>query len=244
MRGRGIRWAVVAFALCFGIPVAAQSATDVFPMAIGTSWEYRGEVRWEGEHGKIFSEPLEWKTQVVDFARHHGTSIALLRGAPMDLAGWHPGDDQHYSLLIHRGRTFYFRSAPEAPEFFLKFKHHPIWPFHRPPPKGSPIRPEDAWFSVPLATGQKTCAPSQAARQDAMYCWTVDTKAPAELGGAQGIPPGNRVEFSLAYRTAPDHEIVGLAPGIGIVEYEYQHHGTVAEAKIKLVKFYRVQVPR
>jgi hypothetical protein len=44
--------------------------------------------------------------------------------------------------------------------------------------------------------------------------------------------------YTLVYRTNPDHTMLGLVPGLGVVHYAYKHHGTTAEADAWLVGYH------
>jgi hypothetical protein len=62
------------------------------------------------------------------------------------------------------------------------------------------------------------------------------------LSGIAGLPhemPQEVDSYSLAYRTLPDDTKIDFVPGVGIVTYEYHHHGTVADTEVKLVEFHR-----
>jgi hypothetical protein len=54
------------------------------------------------------------------------------------------------------------------------------------------------------------------------------------MGGQRGDSA-----FSIAYRSLPDHQTLVFVRGLGIVEYTYDHHGTVASARARLVDFSR-----
>lgn len=45
------------------------------------------------------------------------------------------------------------------------------------------------------------------------------------------------VKYLLARRTGPDHTFIEFMPGVGILRYTYGHHGTGAEADLRLVEF-------
>jgi hypothetical protein len=42
----------------------------------------------------------------------------------------------------------------------------------------------------------------------------------------------------LRYITNPDDTEIELAPGTGIISYQYHHHGTVADTSLTLVEFH------
>ena len=43
--------------------------------------------------------------------------------------------------------------------------------------------------------------------------------------------------WQIVYRSLPDHQIMEIAEGLGIVRYVYEHHGTVASVDARLVLF-------
>jgi hypothetical protein len=45
--------------------------------------------------------------------------------------------------------------------------------------------------------------------------------------------------WTVAYRTCPDHQVIDIAPGVGIIRLECDHHGTVACEDVRLVEFKR-----
>jgi hypothetical protein len=65
-------------------------------------------------------------------------------------------------------------------------------------------------------------------RPDSRYCWSVARRIQSRYGPA----------WEVVYSTLPDDEIFDLAPGVGIVRYEYQHHGTVMETHAHLASFH------
>jgi len=75
-------------------------------------------------------------------------------------------------------------------------------------------------------------------RDDAHYCWVVATQETKELAEIKGFP-GRSAEVSvLRYITNPDDTKIEISPGIGILAYQYHHHGTVAETSLSLVEFH------
>lgn len=218
-------------------------------MTIGTTWTYRGESRWTDSFGHVQSQVFTWRMEVVDYAHHGATYAALVRGAPMDLPV-RPGQEPRYSLILRRGNSYYFRASADSPEHFLHFKHRRPWPLKRPGVPGPLVRAEDAWFTVPLMVGQKTCSPpappppAPATDDNQPRCWAVERKSQPDLRGIKGAPATHAAQFDLAYRVLPDYELVSIVPGLGITAYSYQHQGTVAETRLRLVDFHTAPPPR
>jgi hypothetical protein len=58
------------------------------------------------------------------------------------------------------------------------------------------------------------------------------------LDDIHGVSPRSAEVSLLRYVTSPDDTGYELAPGIGVLSYEYHHHGTVADTTLKLVEFH------
>ena len=70
------------------------------------------------------------------------------------------------------------------------------------------------------------------------YCWLVEGErefSPKRFPAAGKLV--NPRDFTLAYRTSPDHKIIDFVPGLGIVGFQYVHHGTLSETDLGLIEF-------
>jgi len=76
-------------------------------------------------------------------------------------------------------------------------------------------------------------------RPDDRYCWVVATHEKKVLKEIRGVPPKPSDVFLLQYITAADDTQMELSSGIGIISYQYHHHGTVADTSLSLVEFHR-----
>jgi hypothetical protein len=83
------------------------------------------------------------------------------------------------------------------------------------------------WFDAPLTRGQLHREHGIAPRDDTWYAWWIDGAAPS----------GRWYRFS--YLTIPDEEHLTFVPGTGITSFDYSHHGTVAEAHVRLIAYRR-----
>jgi ribonuclease I len=80
-------------------------------------------------------------------------------------------------------------------------------------------------------------------RDDDHYCWVVATQETKRLGDIKGLPSKSAEVSLLQYITNPDDTEMEVSPGIGILSYQYHHHGTVAETSLALVEFHPAQPP-
>jgi hypothetical protein len=71
--------------------------------------------------------------------------------------------------------------------------------------------------------------PAFPAREDTFYQWHVEARTDVD------VPAGRFKDcFALAYRTNPDHLMRWVCPGVGLVAWEYDHHGTVEQYRAEL----------
>ena len=66
-------------------------------------------------------------------------------------------------------------------------------------------------------------------RTDHMYCYYVEKIEDIT------VPAGTFKNcFKIVYETCPDDEAEWYCPGVGIVKYEYHHHGTITNERHEL----------
>lgn len=193
-------------------------------MAPGTYWIYQGEVRWTHDTDQFGAAKITWRTEVRRFFEYGNIRAALISGWPSDL-NWSDGKSQpSESLLVESGNKFYL-IAKERSEDVLRRLDRPDASL------SDLLLDDDLLFGWPLTTHQKFCDAESRARSDDMYCWLVESVLRSSTSRGQ-------TEYTLVYRTNPDHALFTFVPNIGIVAYEYHHHGTVADTTLKLTEFH------
>jgi hypothetical protein len=211
-----------------------QSTTDEdFPLTPGTYWVYQGIVRSSvqgSETGKTTN--VTWKTSVLRVVQHDGLTIAVVKGLPGDL-DWSEGEATPSLSIVIRASDakFYLIEGDEAKSLLSQLDNQQYsW-------QQAPI--DDDWFlQLPLAEGKKFCDANGMRRDDGEYCWVTGPARAASLTGVKGIQPEKRVAYRLEYRTNPDDMEFDFVPGIGMVTYEYHHHGTTADTELHLIEFH------
>jgi hypothetical protein len=58
------------------------------------------------------------------------------------------------------------------------------------------------------------------------------------MDSVKGAPAGEEPVFQLHFRTLPDDTTAEVVPGLGILSYQYHHHGSVADTELQLVEFH------
>jgi len=231
--GRVISLLVLVLAF-FATGVRGQNKTgEDFPLAPGTYWIYEGFVRsWVkgSETGK--TTRVTWKTSVTRVVRHDGLTIAVVKGMPGDL-DWSEGDATPSLSIVIRApdAKFYLIEDDEAKSLLSQLDNpHYFW-------QQVPI--DDDWFlQLPLAEGKKFCDANGMKRDDGKYCWVTGPAHSTPLAGVKGVQPGKYLEYRVEYATLPDDMEFDFVPGIGMVTYEYHHHGTTADTELHLVEFH------
>lgn len=218
---------LVAFALVPSI-VAAQD--NFLPLSRGNWWLYSAKVRWTVTNSNVVrSARVRWKMEVTDAYRQGQIAVAILRRRPWDLGWYEPQVQPGKYAIIRDGRSYYLLTNPDENGLKQELRARGAIPEEW---------AEEVWFKLPLTEHGLFCPPDEK-REDRMYCWAVDNIGRTTLTGISGVKPQTAMEYSLAFRTLPDHEIVTIVPGVGIVSWIYSHHGTVADADVKLVAFHR-----
>ena len=214
-----------------------QHPEAVFPLSKGTVWVYEGLVRWTlPGSDKEFEKKITWKMEIVDTVGRDSLLAAVVKGHPADLAWYEeeraPGD----YVIIRRDPGEYYLVEPFRFQEVRRRLENPTDTLD------ALLQDEELFLDWPLAKGKKWGEPEALKRDDLLYQWVVEEERPVRLGSVKGVEAAGRVtQYRLAYRTLPDHTLIDFVPGVGIIHYVYAHHGTVAEADVKLVEYHAGQ---
>jgi len=216
--------------------VAPQSDL-FFPLTPGTWWLYRGTVRGtDSETNKPAAAPASIKMQVERVIQKPEFTIAIISGFPADV-GWSNGQvDPKPSLLIEtrNHEVFLDELPPDFDYAKLEKDARSLDKF---------LSPENLLFRWPLKKGMKFGDAESVQRPDDRYCWVVATQRREILKAIKGVPPKPLEVFLLQYVTNPEDTQMELSPGIGIISYQYHHHGSIADTSLALVEFHPAQPP-
>lgn len=204
-----------------------------FPMTQGTSWTYRGVVRWEhGKDEKSSGARVTWKMEILRVIHREHITAAVVHGFPSEL-NWSTGNSVPLnSLLIQTdGGEIYHIDAEQMKPIVDRLddasdKLEDL------------LHEDDIFVRVPLEKGKKFCDADSLARDDGMYCWVVSAADKAPINDVKGLDPAARDLFEIRYVTNPDDITIKFTPGVGITSYAYHHHGTTADTELKLVEFH------
>ena len=224
-----------------GTPAAAaatarpDAATPPFPLAVGARWIYQGTVKWTAPNrSQVRTDTVTWTMEVLaKTVRGHVTGWQL-RGVPTDLAWYEAGAKPAERVLLQVGAaTFYLLDAEDSPRLWKRLEdaHDEL--------SGLELAEPVLQLELPLQNGQVFGETGQLCRLDRSYCWHVTAAGTLDWpvqGLAAAAAP--RPVYEVVYQSLPDTTTVSFCHGVGIVRFRYRHHGTVAEADVRLVEFH------
>ena len=228
-------------AACITLTSAAPSVAEEnndgwFPWQKDRYWIYQGTVEYMDPASGAVSRKITWVTRVEDSISTDNWQLALVCGMPHQTAwfGHETSAERELIAMDAEGQIFEIRGT--SPEIVF-------WRLHATRPETLPAsltRPEH----LALRRGMKT---------DDIFGVGADDAAGArpgwhnfgvvEIGDAapQDFPEQVRTivrdkVYRMTYRTSPDHTNKTFAPGVGYLEYEYNHHGTPGGCVLKLTE--------
>ena len=197
------------------------------PLDAGATWTYRADLTWVRRGGRAAHRSIVGTARVLTVRATDSSVAAIVRGWPSDLAWWEPGRAPGRSAVYCvGGRVYLLRAAADSGAAFLTGL------------LDDTQRPDsaDLILELPLHTGA-LFGRDPAKRRDTLYAWYVEGAEPVPPAVLRLRPGITDSLYSIAYRTLPDHTIMGFVPGIGIVHYAYSHHGTPASVDAWLVGY-------
>jgi hypothetical protein len=210
-------------------------APEVFPLSEGTSWVYQGTVRWfDFNSVKVAKTRVTWTTQVKRVTRHQHLTAAVINGFPWDL-DWSDGHPQPTDslLLASDDGGYYVRQFKDVKDGVKRLADSSD-------SLQDLIDPDDVFLQLPLAKGKKfSCDPDAVARDDNMYCWVVSSVDRISLLTVKGLEAKQYRVYEVSFRTNPDDTELQFLPGVGLISYQYHHHGSIADTDLKLVAFHK-----
>jgi hypothetical protein len=188
----------------------------------GSEFTYTGRVEWS-QGAQTFSTNLQWTMKVLDVAKTNNADIAIIRGFVTDLAWYEPTTKPQFTLLAKiENRIYRFQSENEsaARAQARNILEHGV------------NADAEPWLDLPLAKGKRWAF--DPSRADNFYCWYVEDESTQTLRVPGTDPQPNARTWTVLYRSNPDHQTFTIANGLGIIAYEFAHHGTAASAKVTL----------
>ncbi len=223
----GLLITVVLVSACVGKPNPAQvalpspsnttailhpSILDVFPLGMGATWVFRVTLDYAEGH-----DVIHWTGNVTEtITRAVQQDDAWL--FDMQVTG-HPlfnSENRRVEWIALDDRLYQWHGPFDASTIFVQ--------------NGHIIKGEER-VSWPLQVGQQWGDPQFLARGDGMYVWRVDDMRNITTP-AQTFQPC----YELVFLTNPDDTRYWFCPKVGLVRYEYHHHGSVLDEVWELIQ--------
>jgi len=203
------------------------------PLIPGTYWVYEGTVEWgaDSDTEKSTTAKVTLTSKVERVYENPEFTMAVVSGFPSD-QDWATGQVEPKRSLLIETRKHEVLVDTLPPDFnFAKLEKDPAALANR-------LSEDNVLFRWPLKKGLKFGDAESLRRGDDMYCWIVTEQQRKKLGIIKGLAARQAEVFLLRYATNPDDTEMEVSPGIGVLSYQYHHHGTIANTSLTLVEFH------
>lgn len=190
-----------------------------FPLSKGNKWTYEANIKYhQRKTDSLIELKMEWTMEVIDTIRHGKYFAAVIKGFPTDLI-WYEGKAEKSDLILLQDSNKFYLCTSDSFDTLLK----------RLRDLNDSLKDlrNSQWvlFDFPLSKGKTWGGdPDMPERSDSMYAWVVKHGA-TDTSSAE-----------VQYSTNPDHSIFKFQPNIGITGYYFEHHGTIMQLDMKLIK--------
>mgnify|MGYP000433420163 CR=1 FL=1 len=234
MRTQSVLVAIIV-AIVVSVPLAANAEAPLaagWPLDRGATWIYEGSVTWyNAETDQAVTQDVTWQVEVIEVVRRAHVTGYLLRGALDDLADYEAGAAPAEHVIIQVGADKFYASNQDALARLRANVADDVL--------ADLIQPELQVLELPLRPDQVFGDPQQITRTDRMYAWWVTDVKATDVTGIKGIPSGlSADQYTLSLRTLGDSTTLEFVPGLGIVQYRYEHYGTPAAVSVRLVEYH------
>jgi hypothetical protein len=224
-------------ALCMaGGLMAAPPVSSPIPLEKGNRWTYEGRIETTLS-GNLAASPstyitnLCWIMEIIDSTKTPNAQAAVVSGFPDELPWYEPAQVPGFCVLLSFSNHVYQFKAKNEKEARSILRDV----INQPGKFSAQSEDFNELFQLPLAEGRRWGGDLQ--REDGWYCRRVEKARSAKLQ-IEGCSENTALTvYTLAYRTNPAHELLDIAPGLGITRYVFVHHGTVATVDVRLVSF-------
>lgn len=156
------------------------------------------------EGSEVKSKRIRLATEIIETFNYQNARVALVRGFPSELT-WY-GDKQHpkYSLLILSSESL------------------------------TEIETENREEARRLAQEFSTRSSELMQQADTIMAFPLrdGSRFRPRVKGFRSS--GALMRYQEIYRSNPDHIIIDFVPGLGVVRYVYEHHGTASSVDVVL----------
>ena len=200
---------------------SVSDSTKYFPIEEGNTWVYKGKHDYTlPNSNKVVSTNVTLSMTVLRAYRFPHLILAELNAWPFDQV-WE-NDSAQRCALVFVGSKVYKIHDPAS-----------INRISQTGDASGALSDEDILFEFPLCKGVQFGDVKVLGREDTFYVWHVEE----EYDIASNLSQESKRAYRMAMRTNPDHAVMTFQPHVGIIEYEYEHHGTVEKLSLVLSQF-------
>lgn len=200
---------------------SVSDCTKYFPIEEGNTWVYEGEYEYTvPDSTEVRKTRVTLEMVVLRVHRLPQLTVAELSDWPFDYS-CDPKPDKK-SALVCVGSKIYRIEGSAAVERILSEEA-----------AYGALTEADLMFEFPLCKDARYGETNVMAREDMWYLWHVEE----ELDVASSFYAGSKRGYRIAMRTLPGHAVLTFVPYLGILDYDYEHHGTVEKLSLRLCRF-------
>lgn len=196
---------------------ALLSSPPLYPLAEGSKWTYAAHVTYQVDGAKK-EKDLTWTVEVKKRLAAAPLEVWQVEGHPRELSFYEEGRKPALYCVVRQGEEQHVLDATPLEQV------------------AAAISPDTLEFKPPYTPGAMYGDPEQIKNTPGRNCWVVED-AKADAKDVKGAPAATGPAFAVRMTTNPDHTIVTVVPGIGVVRHEYVHHGTPGDATLKLIEY-------
>ncbi len=182
----------------------------LYPLEEGSSWTYEGTDRYQYEGGGKGVKTEHRRCQMVVLKRAETSSFqaAFVNGFPSKCS---------YAVILETPQGLFLKDdvgdEDSGRELIQDIE--------------SGQKVGDWFVKFPLRKGDRVDQENPS-RPNNRYCWFNSGPIKTKFGDG----------WKIVYDTSPDTTLYEFVPGIGFVNYSYEHHGTVMESSVHLVRYH------
>ena len=207
--------AMVRRVALFAAVASVLGAADapLLPTNSGTSWVYKGSIRWlgNGSNVQVRSQQITWTMDVIRvLGRDRHVAVVEVQGFIFDLLAY-PRERRNYVVLTIEGHELYV-IQPE------RIQANP-----------SKVEPQlsDLLIRLPAMAGDKVGADG----------WVVTAVRNVNLTHVRNAPAGTPTEYEIRQERPEGYTVLRFVPGLGFTAFAFAQHKSKTGADMRLIEF-------
>lgn len=200
---------------------SVSNSTKYFPIEEGNTWVYQGRHDYTiPNSNKVDSKKVTLSMKVLKVHKFPHLVLAEISAWPFDQI-WDNNSEERCALVFVGNKVYRI----QEPDIIKRISQTGD--------AFGTLTDEDILFEFPLFKDAGFGESKSLGREDMFYAWHVVE----EYDIASSFSHKSGRAYRLAMRTYPDHALLTFQPNVGIIEFEYEHHGTVEKLSLTLSQF-------